>query len=154
MLDKNIISQEIERFVEGTDMFLVSLNITGNNVISIVIDSDSSVSLDDCVDLSRSIESKLNRDESDFELSVYTAGLSEPLTMLRQYKKHQGKEIEIVTKDGVKKTVVLIEADDEGIVVEHTKKVKVEGKKKKQIVKEQLKINYDTIATAKLVVKF
>lgn len=154
MIKKELISQAIENFIEGTDKFLVDLKISGNNTITVVIDADTSVSIDDCTNLSRSIEESLNREENDFELTVYSAGLSEPLKLHRQYKKQLDKELDIYTAGGPKFTGILKHLSETGIDLEIETSKKIEGKKKKQLIKETINIPFETITTAKIVVKF
>ena len=51
--------------------------------------------------ISRFIESNLDREVEDFELSVFSAGLSEPLSwVVRQYKKNIGTEIDVLLTSG------------------------------------------------------
>ena len=71
---RNIAEEEL---AEGS-LFLVEVNITPGNEIEVVIDSDGSVDIDDCVALSRAIEERLDREEEDFELTVTSAGCPFP----------------------------------------------------------------------------
>ena len=70
---RNIAEEEL---AEGS-LFLVEVNITPGNEIEVVIDSDGSVDIDDCVALSRAIEERLDREEEDFELTVTSAGIAD-----------------------------------------------------------------------------
>ena len=63
------------------------------------IDHKDGVWIEDCVDLSRFIESRLNRDAEDFELEVGSAGIGQPFKVLQQYINHIGEEVEVLTKD-------------------------------------------------------
>ena len=78
------------------------------------------------------IESKLDREEEDFELEVASAGLSEPFKVIQQYQKNLEKEIETITIEGEKIIGVLSHVSDNGFEIEESKKVKVESKKKIQ----------------------
>ncbi|MDA6864900.1 hypothetical protein OSL55_28255, partial [Escherichia coli] len=82
---------------------------------------------DDCVELSRYIESKLDREEEDYELEVGSAGIGQPFKVLQQYLIHIGKEVEILTKEGKKLEGVLKDANEENFTVTIEKKVKPEG---------------------------
>ena len=86
---RNIAEEEL---AEGS-LFLVEVNITPGNEIEVVIDSDGSVDIDDCVALSRAIEERLDREEEDFELTVTSAGIGRPLRLLRQYRKLIGHPV-------------------------------------------------------------
>ena len=95
---RNIAEEEL---AEGS-LFLVEVNITPGNEIEVVIDSDGSVDIDDCVALSRAIEERLDREEEDFELTVTSAGIGRPLRLLRQYRKLIGRPVEVVLLNGTK----------------------------------------------------
>lgn len=127
VLEEKLIESIVNQKLKGTDQYLVGLEIKPINKISIFVDSDTQVTIDDCVEISRYIESRLDRDREDFDLSVSSAGLDHPFRVLRQYKKNIGREIEVVTYDGIKRTGKLVEVNDEGIKIEVRPKKK--GKK-------------------------
>ena len=60
-------------------MFVVGCTSTPGNDIELLIDSDTSVAIDACVRLSRSIEEEFDRDEEDFSLTVASAGIGSEL---------------------------------------------------------------------------
>lgn len=115
MIDRKKIEGLIDEKLSGTDRFLVELKISEANNIQVFIDSDSQVSISDCVQVSRQIESNLDREEEDFELHVSSAGLDTPLRTLRQYKKHIGQMLRLKMKDGSHYLLQLEEVNDEGI---------------------------------------
>ena len=51
MIDKKAIEQFVEKELDGTQYFLVGVNVTGANEIKIDIDSFESVDIDFCVSL-------------------------------------------------------------------------------------------------------
>ena len=63
---------------------------------------DDSVTINDCVELSRHIESNLDRENEDFELNVSSAGLDQPFKVFRQYLKNINKDISVIKTDGQK----------------------------------------------------
>lgn len=154
MIAKNIVESLIEEYSSGKDIYPVDLKISGDNKISVEIDSYAGVSLDDCVALNRYIESKLDRDAEDYELEVSSAGLTEPFKVLRQYKKNIGKEIEVLQSDGKKVSGILVEAGEQDFKIEAEKSVKPEGAKRKVIVKEEIVFTYQDIKTTKLIIRF
>jgi ribosome maturation factor RimP len=119
-----------------------------------MVDSDTGISINQIVEISRFIESNLDREVEDFELSVFSAGLSEPLSLVRQYKKNIGTEIDVLLTSGQKLTGILIKADDQGIDLEVTTKEKSEGSKKKELVTRVHTFEYPEIKEAKKVLKF
>ena len=74
------IIEAAERNLQGTDMYVVEMHLRRPATISSCsIDSDTSVAIDACVRLSRSIEEELDRDEEDFSLTVASAGIGSEL---------------------------------------------------------------------------
>lgn len=157
MVDKIHIENLIQQFIEAhpdKEFFLVETSISKNNEIKIFIDSYQTVSIDDCVTLSRFIESNTDRETEDFELTVSSAGLDLPLMIEPQFKKHLGQNLEVLHKDGIKIKGKLIDFDSQSFTLEVEKKVKIPGKKKKQNITEQQKIAYSESKQTKILVTF
>ena len=104
MLSEHQIKKIVEQHILEREHFLVALTVSPLNKISVVIDNNKGISVSDCVELSRFVESNLNRDEEDFELEVSSPGLDQPFKVLKQYQKYIGKLVETVTKEGKKIT--------------------------------------------------
>ena len=138
-----------EQALEGTDMFLVDCTITPDNTIDLTIDSDTSVSIDACAMLNRAIGERFDRDEEDYSLTVASAGIGEPLKLVRQYRKLVGESIEVLLKSGVKILATLDEVTDEAITISYDEAVVVEGKKKKQIQRTTQTYSFDDIKWTK-----
>ena len=153
MIDKVKIAELVNEKLTD-DQFLVDVTVSSSNVIDIMVDSDTGISINQIVEISRFVESNLNREVEDFELSVFSAGLSEPLSLVRQYKKNLGTEIDVLLTSGQKLTGILIKADDQGIELEVTTKEKSEGSKKKELVTRVHSMGYPEIKEAKKVLKF
>ena len=64
---------------EREDLYLIDLKISAADAITVILDGDNGVSLQDCLDASRAIENNLDREEHDCSLQVMSSGLSEPL---------------------------------------------------------------------------
>ncbi len=132
MIRKEHIETLVDEFLAGTDMFMVKLSVGKENMIKIYIDGDSGVQIDDCVALSRHIESSFDRDKEDFELSVSSAGIGEPLVHKRQYENRINKPVEVLLKDGAKFKAVLLGIDNNEINV--ARKIKSKQKKGNKFV--------------------
>jgi ribosome maturation factor RimP len=153
MIDKLNIERLVnEKLTE--DQFLVDVTVSSSNVINVMVDSDNLISINQIVEISRYIENNLDREIEDFELSVFSAGLSEPLRLVRQYKKNINKELEVVLSNGQKLSGILINADDNGIELEVTTNEKKEESKKKELVTRVHSIIYSEIKEAKKIFKF
>jgi ribosome maturation factor RimP len=104
--------------------------------------------------LSQHIESKFDRNVEDFELTVTSVGLTAPFKTLRQYKKFEGKEVEVLTKKGDKLRGVLKSADEDRFTITVTKKIKQEGVKRKTEIQEDMPFAYDEIKYTKYHLRF
>lgn len=154
MIDKDLIKNITEGFLLGTDMFLVEASVRPGNIIVVEIDSEEGVSIDDCIALSRNIESQLDREKEDFELEVGSVGITSPFRIPRQYKKNIGNEVETLTKSGQKLSGILKSADESSFVLTITKMVKPEGAKKKVAVEEDLSFAFDEVKYTKYLIRF
>lgn len=149
MITKEQVGEVVEKILEGTDKFLVETIIQPGNHIVVYIDGDSNISIDDCRDLSRVIEKSLGLDFSDHQLTVSSSGMDRPLKLIRQYRKRIGKELEVITLDGIKTTGILVRADEQGIGLEHPVK-----NPKKETRKPDSFIAMDRIKSAKIIITF
>ena len=153
MIDKAKIAELVNEKLTD-DQFLVEVKVSSSNVIHVMVDSDNRLSINQIVEISRFVEGKLDRDAEDFELSVFSAGLTEPFKLVRQYKKNVGTQISVVLKSGQRLTGILLKADEQGIELETAKKEKIEGSKKKELVKQIHQFDYSDIKEAKTILKF
>ncbi|MCH2193004.1 ribosome assembly cofactor RimP [Kordia sp.] len=139
---------------EESSLFLISQEIKPGNKIVIVIDGDNGVTLNDCMKVSRHIEHNLDREEEDFSLEVYSSGISEGITHIRQYKKNVGRKLEVIIENSSKVEGTLVAADDEKIKLQwKAREPKPIGKGKVTVQKEQ-EIPYENIVKAKVMVTF
>lgn len=136
LITKNFISSIITEYLEqNTELFLVDLSVSSAGKIAVYIDKiDGMIDIEQCVVLSKFIESKLDREVQDFELQVSSAGMTSAFKVKQQYIKNLNKSVKIYTFDGKKHEGVLKEVDDEKLTIEYQIKEKIEGKKKKELV--------------------
>lgn len=154
MILKDTVKQIVESYITAKGYYLVDINVTKDNHISVEIDHFEGVSIDFCVELTREIESGIDRETEDYELQVSSAGLTEPFKVLKQYQKNTGNEVEVLTKEGKKITGVLTAADAEKITLQIEKQIKPEGAKRKITLCEDLEIPYENIKTTKYIIRF
>ena len=141
MIDRNVVKSIVEEWLEDKSYFLVDVEISSENKILVEIDHADGVWIEDCVELSRYIEDRLNRDDEDYELEVGSAGLGQPFKVAQQYINHVGKEVEVLTADGKKVKGVLKAVDGTKFTVAVSEKVMVEGKKRPQL--QDVEYTYD-----------
>ncbi len=152
---KNKIEELLNTFLtERPDLFLLDLKISIGNDITVILDGDNGVSLQDCLDASRAIEFNIDREEHDFSLQVMSAGLSEPLTLPRQFRKNIGRELDVLLNDSSKIEGELAKVEDDKIIlVLKYRKPKEIGKGKIDVTEEK-EIPYSEIKKALVTIKF
>lgn len=139
---------------EREDLFLIDFNLSADNAISIVIDGDSGVLVEDCMFISRAIEHNIDRDDYDFSIEVLSAGATAPLQFPRQYHKHIDRSLEVRTQDDQNYEGVLEAVNDDGIILKwKTREPKPIGKGKVTVIKEA-EVAFDNIKEAKVKIKF
>lgn len=124
MISEQLIKDLTNQHLEGTDRFAVSVAVRPDNRIRIFIDSDSRVLIEHCIELSKFIESQLDRDVEDFELNVSSSGLDQPYRLSRQYIKNIGREVSVLQKDNTKIEGTLLAANDLEFTIKQVTKVK------------------------------
>lgn len=154
MIDKKTIQGIIEKEIENSDLYLVEIKVSSNNTISVMIDSLAGVPIITCIELSRAIEGHLDREVEDFELQVSTAGIGQVFQVIQQYHKNVGNKVEVLTKEGNKFNGKLITVGENDIELEIEELVKLEGKKKKQLVTNTLTFNFEQIKSTKDIITF
>lgn len=148
------IKEMIETLMQGSELFLVDLTISQENAIEVYIDSLKGINVRDCAGFSKQLESQLDREAEDFELTVSSAGIGYPFKTPLQYEKNLNKQVEVKLQNGDKLQGVLKSHSKEGIVIECEEKVTIEGKKKKGVVKVDKEIHFTEIKEVKDIVVF
>ncbi len=119
---KEICEQALKPVIEQAGYELVEVTyqkeVTGMNLI-FTIDSDNGVTIDDCEKVHKLIDPILDElnptDDKPYILSVSSPGIDRPLKTDRDFKRNEGKEIEITLfqkLEGKKKFVGTLKAYD------------------------------------------
>ena len=148
-----IIEEKVSNLLAGhPSHFLVEVRIKPTNNVKVFIDADEGVILSDLIEYNRKLYKQLEENaifpNGDFSLEVSSPGLDEPLKLFRQYKKNIGRFVEVIFKDSTRKEGKLIEATEDGIIIETET-----GKGKKKEIKQE-SILFDQIKNTKIQVKF
>lgn len=154
MIERQQVIDLTNEWLADKEYFLVDVVISKDDKITVEIDHSEGVWIEDCAELSRHIENGLNGEADDYELEVGSAGLGQPFKVIQQYKNHIGLEVEVLTKDGKKLKGILKDANDNDFAITITKKEKVEGAKRPQIVEEELRFAYDNVKYTKYIINF
>jgi ribosome maturation factor RimP len=81
---KNLLDKALE---DNPQLFLIDLDFSESNKISVILDGDSGVNLQDCINVNKFLDSGLEAEEVEYSIEVASAGVSSPLKLVRQYKK-------------------------------------------------------------------
>lgn len=132
MIDRQKLEQTVKDALQGTDLFLVSTDITPANDITVTVDSAKGVDIEQCLALTRTIEAAFDRDAEDYSLEVGSAGLTAPFTVEQQYRMNVGNPVEVLTRDGRKlhATLAAVSDDAKTVTVTVPTKIKEPGAKR------------------------
>ena len=149
-LEKKII-ELVEQCLESDALFLVDVEIKGNpgnQKIQVFIDGDVMVGIDEYSRVSRKLSGLLEEKElfdGKYTVEVSSPGVSRPLKLLRQYPKHIGRELNVITKAKQKYEGELQEVDDNSITL-----MEVSNKKTKKLIG----LPFEDIESAKVQIRF
>lgn len=128
------IRQLAESKLVNPSLFVVDVVISnrqGPGKVMVFLDGDNGVSIDDCADLSREIGKELDENgwiENNYTLEVSTAGIDQPLKMIRQYRKNVGRKVKVKLKEKTVEGRLSEVQDDKILLVEEIGS----GKKKEE----------------------
>jgi ribosome maturation factor RimP len=147
MIDKGKIESHLNDILEGSGIFMVYVKVDQNMRITVHLDRMEGISIDDCVRVSRELESRLDREEEDFALEVSSPGLDSAFMVIQQYEKYLGKKISVHSGEGGESTGILRELKPDGFILEIPAK-KGSGE---AMIKEY---RFDGIKSARLHIEF
>lgn len=148
------VQQLLERALEDRpDLFLISLEVNETNQIRVIIDGDKGVKVQDCIAISRAIEHNLDREQEDFSLEVLSAGVSQPLTLVRQYQKNIGRKLKVKAMDQTLEGKLEKADENEILLTWKVREPKPIGKGK-VTVEKKAELAYSDIQEAKVMITF
>lgn len=146
-MDKEKLRATIEAQLIDTDLFVVDIQVSVALDIEVTIDSDTHVSIEQCIAISRAVDAVFDRETEDFSLTVYSAGIGQPIKLARQFDKTVGKTVDVLLAKGERFSAVLRSHDLDGITISYTTKETVEGKKRKVEVEKTENYKFTDIKT-------
>jgi ribosome maturation factor RimP len=152
MIPESQIRDLVKEKIEGSNLFLVDVTVKPGNKIMILIDGLKGLTVDECVKVSRHVEFSLDREADDFELQVSSPGADSPFKVMEQYKKYEGRSIELITNDGQVLNGKLVSSDSEGVIIETS--ISAKGANKKIKTSEKQQFNYNQIKQTKATISF
>ncbi len=154
MIDKNVVKNLVEEWLTGKEYFLVDVVVSPDDKITVEIDHADGVYINDCVELSKFIEDRLDREQEDYELEVGSAGLGQPFKVEQQYHNFIGEPVEVLTGDGKKVRGVLKSVEGREFTVAVSEKVKQEGKKRPVLMDVDHRYDMDNVKYTKYLISF
>ena len=154
MIEKNEVKTIVEEWLAGNDYFLVDVMFTPDDRIVVEIDHADGVWIEDCAALSRYLQEKLGDDLGNYELEVGSAGIGQPFKVAQQYSNHIGKDVEVLTAEGVKVQGGLTAVEGDNFIVVVKEKQKLEGKKRPVMVDVEKSYNMNNIKYTKYLLSF
>ena len=154
MITEQAILTLVNEKLSESDSYLVDLTVSSSNQIRVEIDHLNGLGIDECVAMSRHIESSYDRETEDFELQVSSPGLDQPFKVIQQYHKNVDREVSVMKTSGEKLKGLLTSVTDDSITLEFSTKEKVEGKKKKELVTHQVLIPISEIKETRIIISF
>jgi len=145
------IRQLLSDILTDVDGYLVELRVRPNRV-EVFADRDPHITIEDCARISRFLERELNTEfpfSQQYTLEVSSPGMDQPLKVLRQYRKSVGRNVDVLLTSGLKKTGILIYADEEKIIIEEQI-----NKPNRQIEKMQSELLFVQLKSTTLVFNF
>ncbi len=142
-----------EGLKERPSLFLVDLTVTETFKIIVTLDGDNGVNLQDCIDISRAVDTNLDREEQDYALEVASAGVSTPLKLVRQYRKNIGRTLKVKTATETIEAL-LEQVSDESITLSWTAREPKKIGKGKETVEHKREIPYSDIKEAIVTIIF
>lgn len=141
-----------EKIADRPDLFLVNVSMQKNGRLTILVDGDEGITIQDCAGISRHVGYHLEEEnliENAYKLEVSSPGIDSPLVMERQYIKNIGRHIAVKTEDGDRTEGKLAEATATQITIDVT--VKEKGKK---AYSKPVSIAIKEIAEIKVIISF
>ena len=105
--------------------------------VTVILDGDQGITIDDCARVSRTLLKSLEEDEEfrdGFTLEVTTPGLDHPLKLQRQFVKNIGRGLRVQLKDKTVEKGKLVQVSEEAIALEQ----EIQDGKKKELKRTAL----------------
>jgi ribosome maturation factor RimP len=118
------INTRLQPYLEDGKYYIVDLQVSGIKVrpkISILLDCDEGITIQECARISRKLANDMEADEvmdAAYTLEVSSPGLDQPLKLLRQYKRNVGRLLKVTLNDGEILSGRLQEVKEDSIVLE------------------------------------
>ncbi|MDN4164509.1 ribosome maturation factor RimP [Cytophagales bacterium LB-30] len=150
------ISQLAQECLHDDSLFIVEVQVSTNpkfRKVLVLVDGDNGVSIEVCSKISRELGGKIEEGEiiaDSYTLEVSSPGVDFPLNSPRLYKKNVGRSLKLQLADGKESKGALLEADEQGILLNE----EVKAAKGKKIELQERRLSYTDIQKAIVTVSF
>lgn len=151
---KQKVAELLEELITEQDLFVVDITIGSYNKstrISISLDGDEGIKIDQCGRISRKLGNKMEELElmaEAYTLEVSSPGLDKPLLLERQYPRNIGRKVKVLTKDSQTFTGELTAVEPTQIKVLDEKKIK------NKINTNLVEIPFENIKSTTVIISF
>lgn len=128
MITEAHVATIVQRLVEGTDQFLVGVEVRPGGKVIVEVDTPRSITLAELTELNRAIRTEIENLGEDCELQVSSPGMGRPFKVPQQYAKHTGRVVVVKLHDGRTLTGRLEAFSPEAITLRVQQPVKVKGR--------------------------
>lgn len=152
---KQKIEELLQPLLENDKFFVVDIKVSlsrVNSKVTVLIDSDEGIGIDECTDISRKLGKELDEIMPDkYTLEVSSPGVDFPLKSERMYRKNIGRNLKVKLTDGKEITGKLEGlANQEITLIEDKKRT---GKAKNDPI-EPIIISLENIKEAQVIISF
>lgn len=151
-IEKKVRELVEEKIADKPYLFIVDIKMLSNGTLTILLDGDNGIGIDDCAAVSRHVGFHLEEEnviERAYTLEVSSPGLDAPLVNIRQYVKNVGRSLAIKMADGTKREGRLAGLTEDAIMIEE--KIKEKGKRAETV---ESVIPIEQITETKVLISF
>lgn len=133
----------------------IALHRSKRSLFHIAVDTDSGITMDECVLLTRRIGhwmDESNAFDFPYRMEVTSPGIDKPLRFPRQYPKNIGRGIKVLTTDGTELVGTLTLVSETGITIQPT--VAISKKKTTAPPQIPVEVPFTNIKEAKIQISF
>jgi ribosome maturation factor RimP len=149
VITKDHIRRLTEEHIAGSGIFLVDVRLSSTGRITVLIDRNEGVTIDDCASLSRKLSQELGEEVGDYELNVSSPGLDMPLLVHRQYIKNEGRMVDVTANDGEHVKGLLMNVTKGGFDISTEAR-----QKNKETVTTVRSFNFEDVKSVKVIISF
>ena len=147
LMDQKVLHSAIEEALANNEAYLVDLIVEEGNKITLFVDADNGINVQQLKMINREVEGVFDRDVEDFDLTVSSPGLERPFKVRRQYVNNVGRWVKVKLNEGEKVIGELINVTEENITLN------IPGEKKKDPNTEKT-FAFDEIIETKIEIRF